>query len=388
MRVWIWIGLLWSGWVAAEVYRPPLLSAGWQLTQGKLFCRLSQTVADLGTVAFEQRAGRPLQFWLELAHEPKVISASLQIRPAPWQHRDLPGRRYAIDRIEPQGSLRQRLAVEGLIAEQMLAAVHAGRFPRFAYRRPWGDVLAEAQVSVSAVRFWDRYPDFQNCRAKLPPYGLQDFQDLHYYFRERQVELPAAARTRLAQLADLLRRLGEGQVVVRNVTAGAGKTAERWFRKRYQQVRRWLRAQGLAAKRITTGRPRGRPAVTVTLFGPEGLRRYHYGRHQRHLTAAQRHRLDLLARYVNEFFSGRLVIHGYSDGARWRSERTNLALSRRWAEKIRDYLASRGVAPQRMTVKAWGSRHRVASNLTKAGQARNRRVRIDFEAAPLLSARR
>ncbi|BCX89086.1 sodium-type flagellar protein MotY [Methylomarinovum tepidoasis] len=386
MRIWIWLGLLWSGWVAAEVYQPSPLTAGWRLEQGKLSCRLSQTVEDLGTVAFEHRAGKPLRFWLQLAHEPRVVDAGIQIRPAPWQHRYLPGRRYAVDRIEAAGTLGRRLVVEGPVAEQMLAAVHAGRFPRFDYRRPWGNVLSEAQVSVSAVRFWERYPDFQDCRAKLPPYGLDDFTDLRYYFRERQVELPQAARTRLSQLADLLRRLGKGQVAVRNVTAGTGKAAESWFRKRFLRVRRWLRSQGLAANRITAGRARGKPVVEIRLFGPEGLRLYHYGRRQSRLTAAQRRRLDLLARYVNEFFPGRLVIHGYSDGARWRSERTNLALSRRWAERIRDYLAGRGVAPQRMTVKAWGSRHRVASNLTKAGQARNRRVRIDFDERPLPGA--
>lgn len=384
MRVFGWLLLGWLGTASADFYQT-VLAARWSLETSKLSCRLTQTLPHLGQVVFEQEAGEALTFFLQLDDGTRPVEASVQVRPAPWQHQVMPGRLHPA--VLSREQTEARIGVRGEVAEQMLAALFAGRFPAFIYRRPWGGVLSESEVAVSAVRIWEVYDDFQKCRRQLPPYGLKDFQSLRYFFREHQTVLPRDLLTMLDRIADYLQRLGHGQVVVRNATAPvAGVAGQRWFRKRYAEIRRHLQTAGLDPAQVVTQASKAKPRIEIVLFGPEGLRLYHYGRRQRHLTEEQRRRLRLLTRYVNEFFRGRLIINGYSDGARWRSERVNLALSRRWAERIRDFLVAQGVAPERMEIRAWGSRHRVASNLTRAGQAKNRRVLIEFDETPLLTA--
>lgn len=384
MRLVGWILLAWAGGLPAAVYQAPW-SADWHLESDKLSCQLAQTIPHLGQAVFRQEAGRPLTFALRMEGAADIADASVQVRPAPWQHRVLPGRRYP---AAPMAGSREgrEIGVRGPVAERMLAALFAGRFPAFIYRRSWPDSVEEFRVAVSAVRFQDVYDRFQNCRSRLPPYGIADFQNLRFYFFPHRVQPSRDAETKLDHLAVLLRHLGGGQVVVTNVSGElGGEEGRSWFLKRFRQIRRRLRQAGLKPEQVTTEPGGIRPRITLALFGPEGLQVYHYGRRQQALNPRQKRRLRLLARYLTAYFTGGLIIHGYSDGARWRSEKTNRALSRRWAERVRDYLAAQGVDPGRMTIRVWGSRHRVASNLTPAGQARNRRVRVQLVETPLSS---
>lgn len=70
----------------------------------------------------------------------------------------------------------------------------------------------------------------------------------------------------------------------------------------------------------------------------------------------------------------RLNIVGHTDSTG--SDAINDPLSRERALAVRDYLASRGVAPSRVTVAGRGSHEPVASNDTEGGRAANRRVEI------------
>ena len=51
-------------------------------------------------------------------------------------------------------------------------------------------------------------------------------------------------------------------------------------------------------------------------------------------------------------------------------------MSFRRAQTVRDYVASKGVAAGRMTVRGYGESEPVADNTTAAGKAQNRRVVI------------
>jgi OOP family OmpA-OmpF porin len=52
----------------------------------------------------------------------------------------------------------------------------------------------------------------------------------------------------------------------------------------------------------------------------------------------------------------------------------NMILSEKRAEAIKDFLVARGIAPKRLTTKGFGFTKPAASNDTKAGRAKNRRV--------------
>lgn len=80
---------------------------------------------------------------------------------------------------------------------------------------------------------------------------------------------------------------------------------------------------------------------------------------------------------------GKITLRGHSDSRGYDGD--NLVASRRRAEAVRDYLESRGVARNRMTVIALGETRPVAPNARPdgsddpEGRARNRRVEIHVE---------
>lgn len=58
------------------------------------------------------------------------------------------------------------------------------------------------------------------------------------------------------------------------------------------------------------------------------------------------------------------------------TEEYNLGLSQRRAEAVRNYLVSKGVPADRLTVRGYGESRPVASNATREGRAQNRRVEL------------
>jgi outer membrane protein OmpA-like peptidoglycan-associated protein len=69
-----------------------------------------------------------------------------------------------------------------------------------------------------------------------------------------------------------------------------------------------------------------------------------------------------------------IVIEGYTDSTG--DEVYNQKLSERRAATVRDFLASAGVDPQRVSVRGYGEEHPVASNENESGRRENRRVEI------------
>jgi len=386
MRIFSLFLMLIAASAGAQFYQPPLLDARWHLHTAALECRLIQEIPHLGRVGLVQEAGQPLRFVLHLTPRVEIADASLRVEPAPWQHRFLPGNAYPVSRRGGEKGGR-RLEVRGEVADRMLAALYAGHFPVFTLRKPWQGGLSEDRVRVSPVRLWENYDRFQSCRMNLPDFGPRDFENLRFYFLPHQAGLPGKLEGLLPRMVRYLELSGKGGVVVTNATAGvAGREGRLWFQKRFAAIKSTLRRLGLSGSKVTSRSIPGKPMIDLTLFGPEGLLLYHYGRQQKSLRGEQKRRLSLLARYVRDYFPGKVVIHGHSDGARWRSEKTNRALAARWAGRVHDFLVTAGVGPDRIEIRVWGSRKRVASNHSRAGQAKNRRVRIELVGEPVLTA--
>ncbi len=72
----------------------------------------------------------------------------------------------------------------------------------------------------------------------------------------------------------------------------------------------------------------------------------------------------------------RVVIVGHTDSVGTREY--NQSLSQRRAESVKRYLEEKGVAPERVDVRAMGEAQPVAPNTTSAGRAQNRRVEIEI----------
>jgi len=103
------------------------------------------------------------------------------------------------------------------------------------------------------------------------------------------------------------------------------------------------------------------------------------------LDEAGRVALDALLDEPATKSGGAIVLRGHSDSRG--SDGDNRAASRVRAEKVRDYLVEKGVAPERITLIALGETRPVAPNATldgsddPEGRARNRRVDVDVAAA-------
>lgn len=89
--------------------------------------------------------------------------------------------------------------------------------------------------------------------------------------------------------------------------------------------------------------------------------------------------VDQLASVLQRYPERRVLIEGFTDNVG--SEATNLALSQRRADAFRQALQARGVAADRMEVRAHGEALPVADNSTPAGRQRNRRVEVLFSDA-------
>jgi len=84
--------------------------------------------------------------------------------------------------------------------------------------------------------------------------------------------------------------------------------------------------------------------------------------------------LQRFASTLQENPNTNVVIIGHTDSTG--SDAINQPLSVDRAARTRDYLAGRGVNPNRITIEGRGSREPIASNNDNSGKARNRRVEI------------
>ena len=82
--------------------------------------------------------------------------------------------------------------------------------------------------------------------------------------------------------------------------------------------------------------------------------------------------LNQVAEVLNDFPKMRVSIEGHTDNVG--KEVTNMRLSQRRAEAVRDYLVAKGISPDRLEAVGFGPTKPIASNKTAKGKARNRRT--------------
>jgi OmpA-OmpF porin, OOP family len=82
--------------------------------------------------------------------------------------------------------------------------------------------------------------------------------------------------------------------------------------------------------------------------------------------------LNQVVQVLGDFPKMRISIEGHTDNVG--KEVTNMRLSQRRAEAVRDYLVSKGVSPDRLEAVGYGPTKPIASNKTAKGKAKNRRT--------------
>ena len=124
--------------------------------------------------------------------------------------------------------------------------------------------------------------------------------------------------------------------------------------------------------------PAPAPAPVPVLFTPERttvtLQGVTFETGSSRLTPASYTVLDGVAAALRANPEYRIEVAGHTDNTG--NATINLRLSEARAGAVRAYLANRGVAPDRMVARGYGSTMPAASNATSAGRNRNRRVEL------------
>jgi outer membrane protein OmpA-like peptidoglycan-associated protein len=77
---------------------------------------------------------------------------------------------------------------------------------------------------------------------------------------------------------------------------------------------------------------------------------------------------------MKKYSTAKFSLSGYADSTG--SAKRNLELTNDRANAVKKYLVSKGVKESNLTAKGFGEASPIASNRTKAGRAKNRRVEV------------
>ncbi|WP_440056214.1 flagellar protein MotY [Pseudoalteromonas sp. T1lg65] len=102
-----------------------------------------------------------------------------------------------------------------------------------------------------------------------------------------------------------------------------------------------------------------------------------YKKNSSELTKSSQKRLDMIGEYLkNDPLIEQIMISAYSDSHGGRE--TNLVLSKKRAEAIKTYMASLGVAEDKILTDGFGEKRHVDTNANEIGRRKNRRVVIQI----------
>lgn len=93
-----------------------------------------------------------------------------------------------------------------------------------------------------------------------------------------------------------------------------------------------------------------------------------------------RHRLDQVADALKLAPNRKVMVEGHTDSTG--TPEKNQKLSEERANRVRDYLISRGVTGDQIQAEGYGDTHPITDNNTAAGRAQNRRVEVIVERRP------
>lgn len=368
----------------ADYFETPLQQAKWTLNGSKTYCHLKHDIPYFGSADFVQQSGEVLRFSVEEHRSrPQIVKANLSAFPSPWVHEAINPEQYLVY-LETSIDTHHypRLVVYGDTAETMLDALLQGQYPTFSYVHAASELdLQETRVAVSAIKFIQSYEEFLNCRSRLLPYSLKHLQDSFVYFDQGRNAVSTTGKRTLEKISNYMLEDNNVSVIIGSETHIAGSADKQWFAKRAKAITSFIQQQGIDNRRISINNKLNATsdplAIRVRIFGPDALRWIFYSKGNTRLTALEKRRLDLLARYMLEHKKySRLIIHSHTDGKGTRSK--NKTVSRKRGQVIKNYLQSKGVEDKMLMVKAHGESKPRKSNRTRRGRAQNRRVRFEF----------
>jgi outer membrane protein OmpA-like peptidoglycan-associated protein len=213
----------------------------------------------------------------------------------------------------------------------------------------------------------------------------QETRDLGYTAQRRTEAAESRARgmVAMAQTADVVAKMhGTTEAQAQNSAAQLGHANKEIAlqgaqmqnevqRRQDAEKRAALAAAALAKLSSVKQEPRG---VVITLSGSV---LFTSGKAEL-LPSAQTKLNDVADALNQQDPESKMVVEGYTDSQG--SAALNQDLSQRRAQAVRDYLVSKGIAPDRVTSQGFGPTKAIGDNTTAEGRANNRRVEIVVQA--------
>jgi len=367
----------------ATEYSVDTLSAFWDSKTSRMSCELSQAIPNYGEAFFSIRPEEPLQFGIFQTRSQglEVSKANLSTLPAPWRHEFTHLQSYPV--FIEQRARSQYISVFGVDAEAMINVLLSSEFPTFTYVNTHKKAAVEqVSVIVSAVDFRAAYSKFMSCRRDLLLYAMSTLQDRVFYFTEASRQVDQLEAEYIGKIVEYMQVMKKVNLVIASDTYSVGRADARSFKPRAKKIADLFVKAGLKKSRITT-RPRflakdllkDDKTFRVHIFGPDVLKMFWFNKGSLRLTRKEKQRLDLAAKYMQHQTKA-LLIKSHTDGMGRIAN--NQRVSQKRGDAIKRYLRGQGVPADQLTVRAYGERKPIASNRTRQGQAKNRRVEIRF----------
>ncbi len=356
----------------AEMISVPLQKADWFSPGSQTQCLLQQKIPLHGKIGFKQRAGEALHFIYQPGVDEGLIKkASFYLDTAPWRSDYIDRENFQVFYSPDENEFY--VGRKG--ADAALNALLKGQSAVFQFDSGAGI----STVLALPVGIDSKITTFSQCRQQLLPFNKEQLQGV-VYFKPGGTQLEPEDVKRLKKISRLLKTLKAVSVVISSETSFAGKSDKRWFTRRAELVKQQLLKMGAPANRILIRfRPlqAGKNHLILSLFGPDSLRLYHYRKGSTRLSSRQQQRLAKLAQYIEQYFKkGRIIIASHTDAKGRRA--TNLKVSQRRGEAVKQFLVKQGVPESRIQVKAYGESRPIKSNRFPPGRAMNRRVEISL----------
>jgi outer membrane protein OmpA-like peptidoglycan-associated protein len=258
----------------------------------------------------------------------------------------------------------------------------------------WGVVLGVAACQpaapsselVTARRVYDQAR--QSAAAELDPNGVEDARSALEAAEAVHVEAPRSPRERShaylairkSELALWRAReavaLAEQARIARAHGAVLGEAEAEQARAELWQRERELRMAIVALAIIQAQRG----AMMAEEPAPVRISGIFFETGRDELSPEARHQLDIVASELTANPELSTVIEGFADTRG--DSKQNLELSQRRADRVREYLSSRGVDAARLEAVGLGENYPVANNGTPTGRATNRRAELSTGADP------
>jgi OmpA-OmpF porin, OOP family len=171
-----------------------------------------------------------------------------------------------------------------------------------------------------------------------------------------QEQQAAAAREQAALARQHAERAAQAAAVAEQQAARAGQRATAARRAELERELAELKARETEHALVLT--------LGDVLFAPN----------HSELTIAAMRKLSPFVTILKDQPQRSIRIDGYTDSSG--TESSNLDLSQRRADAVRDFLIENGISPRRITARGYGEAVPVASNTTIAGRRENRRVEV------------